>query len=154
MKPTIRNLPREAAEAFVPGPYVACISITQPGEPAHLDRRFVATLRLAFSDWDCDRYGKLPAERMNPALIHYFAEWQAKAIKRFVELAVERDWHLVVHCDAGVSRSGAVVDAILRAFPDHFEDKGWSRFPNNYVRRLILREFGVVPSGLILADES
>lgn len=150
-RPSIRNVNREAAEAFAPGPGVACLSITQPGHPASLSRKFVSLLRLEFYDWDLDRYS-MEAAGGNPANVSFFAEEQAAQIAAYLRLVVEMGWHLVVHCDAGVSRSGAVVDAALRAFPEHFEDKGWPRHGNNYVRRLILRALGAQPVALLQAN--
>lgn len=148
--PWIRNVSREAAEAFRPfaeeDAPVACLSISQPSYPARLNGGFQAVLCLEFSDWDLDRYTR-EAALGNPANCAFFTEEQAEQIAGFLRLVVKHRWHLLVHCDAGVSRSGAVVEAALRAFPGHFIDLGGARHGNNYVRRLILRALGCVPMG-------
>ena len=96
---------RQHAEALVPGPQVAVISITDPGTPeASLAAGFRATLRLAF-------YDAVSADEYLPATLPgMFDLRMARRIGDFV-----RDLHaapdevsLLVHCEHGVSRSAAV----------------------------------------------
>ena len=102
----IRVLSREAAERYEPCGVEVCISISDPDvAPAQLSRAFVAVLRLAFTD-----IVAAPA----PEDVLFAAE-HAGDILRFVELwpDVER---IVVHCNAGVSRSPGVALGLCDAF--------------------------------------
>lgn len=60
---------------------------------------------------------------------------QARALVDILERALHAGHDLVVHCTAGVSRSGAVVEAAVRM---GFEDPGTFRAPNARVLRLLL----------------
>jgi predicted protein tyrosine phosphatase len=99
-------LSREAAERYEPSGVEVCISIGDPGAaPAQLSRAFVAVLRLAFNDIVAD-----PA----PADVLFAAE-HAGDVLRFVKQwpHVER---IIVHCNAGVSRSPGVALGLCDAF--------------------------------------
>ena len=96
---------RELAESLVGNPYMAVISITDPGAPeAKLDPMFRHILRLSFFD-------ALPGDDYLPApMPGLFDHHMAASINRFVE-----DLHhapfvisMMVHCECGVSRSAAV----------------------------------------------
>lgn len=144
------NVCREDAIAYfesnlVPRPInkTVCISITQPGFPAPLGP-FWAIGRFEFADWDVDRYPHMPNGNGNPALSRVFTIQDAADIRAFAML--HRGANFLVHCDAGVSRSAAVAEVLLEAFPE-YADEGGQRSPNNYVRRLLRREFGLIPIG-------
>lgn len=145
----VRNVNREAAEAFDEFDGAnewACISISQPGDPAHLAKGFWAVLRMEFADWDLDRY---PNGSSHPAHAVTFTPEMATRLRRFAEFV--RGSNILVHCDAGVSRSGAVVEVLLEAFPEYTDHGSYLRHGNNYVRRLLRRAFGIVPAGVICA---
>ena len=86
--------------------------------PLRFEKDFQAILQLRFADWeDGDR------EKMDPSQIAFFEARglilepisleQAKHIVNFVEDISQRGFsHLVVHCQAGFSRSPAVAIAI------------------------------------------
>lgn len=115
-------LSREEAERYEPRGKEICISIADPdAEPAQISDRFAAVLRLHFDD---------VIERGEPSDILFCAE-HARAIKSFIQSwpVAER---VVVHCNAGVSRSpgvalglsdlhGWATAALERAHP------GWNR---------------------------
>ena len=96
---------RELAESLAGNPYMAVISITDPGTPdARLDPLFHHVLRLSF-------YDALPADEYLPApMPGLFDHTMAARIGAFV-----RELHaapfaisVMVHCEYGVSRSAAV----------------------------------------------
>ena len=106
---------RELAESLAGTPYMAVISITDPGTPeARLDPLFKHVLRLSFFD-------ALPADEFLPApMPGLFDLSMARQISDFVaELqAAPFELSVMVHCEYGVSRSAAValfVEAISGA---------------------------------------
>ena len=91
-------LSREDAERYEPRGKEVCISISDPeAPPARVSSLFAAVLRLNFDD---------VIERDEPSDI-LFAEDHAREIREFLEAwpSVKR---VVVHCNAGVSRSPGV----------------------------------------------
>jgi len=91
-------LSREEAEAYEPRGKEICISISDPdAPPAEVSSRFAAVLRLNFDD---------VTERGEPSDI-LFAEDHAREIRKFLDSwpMAER---VMVHCNAGVSRSPGV----------------------------------------------
>ncbi|MFN2399509.1 MAG: hypothetical protein ABR543_12845 [Gemmatimonadaceae bacterium] len=99
-------LSREAAERYEPRGVEVGISIGDPlAEPAQLSRAFAAVLRLAFSD--------IVAAPAGEDVL--FAAEHAGDVLRFVEQwpHVER---IVVHCQAGVSRSPGVALGLCDVF--------------------------------------
>ena len=124
-------LSREEAEDYEAHVGEICISISDPdAPPARVSSRFAAVLRLNFDD---------VTERGEPSDI-LFAEDHAREIREFLD-----SWpnarRVVVHCNAGVSRSpgvalglcdvrGWATAALERSHP------GWNRL----VRSVIVRE--------------
>jgi len=96
---------RQLAESLAGNPYMAVISITDPGTPeARLDPAFRHVLRLSFFD-------ALPADEYLPApMPGLFDLALARRIGDFVhELhAAPFEISVMVHCEYGVSRSAAV----------------------------------------------
>ncbi len=96
---------RELAESLAGNPYMAVISITDPGTPeARLDPAFRHVLRLSF-------YDAVPADEFMPAPFPgLFDHHMARQIGDFVgELhAAPFEISMMVHCEYGVSRSAAV----------------------------------------------
>jgi predicted protein tyrosine phosphatase len=121
------------AEAWVqanPAPDNAVlISITDPQRQAAVPSGYLEMLRLQFHDCDPQLAALGPeAAPMRPE--------QAELICAFARK--NRGRNIVVHCAAGVSRSRAVVEAVLRTFPE-YEDRGdESRTPNGHVLRSLL----------------
>lgn len=95
---------RQLAETLAGNPYMAVISITDPGTPAaRLDPLFRHVLRLSFFD-------TVPADEYLPAPPGLFDQTAAHRIDAFVrELhAAPFGISLMVHCEFGLSRSAAV----------------------------------------------
>lgn len=96
---------RELAESLAGNPYMAVISITDPGTPeARLDPLFHHLLRLAF-------YDAQPADEFLPApMPGLFDHRMARQISQFIaELhTAPFEISVMVHCEFGVSRSAAV----------------------------------------------
>ncbi|MEN9481433.1 MAG: hypothetical protein RLZZ298_2828 [Pseudomonadota bacterium] len=96
---------RELAESLAGNPYMAVISITDPGTPeANLDPLFRHVLRLSFFD-------AIPADEFLPApMVGMFDHLMAIQISQFVKELHNApfDISVMVHCEYGVSRSAAV----------------------------------------------
>ena len=91
-------LSREEAELYEPRGKEICISISDPdASPARVSSRFAAVLRLNFDD---------VIERGEPSDI-LFAEDHAREIRKFLD-AWPKAERVMVHCNAGVSRSPGV----------------------------------------------
>lgn len=124
----------------------AIISISTPNidyfylkvEPTD-ENRVVAILNLEFMDADCpgdnDVYG-------NPTTINdLMSDEDAKTVVDFVE--TYKDKRILVHCDAGISRSSAVAAAILKHYTGDDSmifDSRWYN-PNRWVYRKVLEAF-------------
>ena len=96
---------RQLAESLAGNPYMAVISITDPGSPeAKLDPIFRHVLRLSFFD-------ALPGDDYLPApLPGLFNRAMASQINDFVSeiQTAPFEMSVMVHCEQGVSRSAAV----------------------------------------------
>jgi predicted protein tyrosine phosphatase len=91
-------LSREEAELYEPRGKEICISISDPdASPARVSSRFAAVLRLNFND---------VIERGEPSDI-LFAEDHAREIRTFLDSWPKAE-RVMVHCNAGVSRSPGV----------------------------------------------
>ena len=133
LTPTIMN--RFRAEAHQPKPRTVIISITNPGSgDAILADGYAAVHRAKF--WDItapvveDDEEYLP---MTPA--------QAAAMMAFARTALPRADHLVVHCEAGISRSAGSAVALAEIFGLGDADDLARRYPNfnRHVRRALWR---------------
>ncbi|HEV7839886.1 MAG TPA: hypothetical protein VGO75_17575 [Gemmatimonadaceae bacterium] len=91
-------LSREEAEAYEPRGNEICISISDPdASSAQVSPRFAAVLRLNFDD---------VIERGEPSDV-LFAEDHAREIREFLDSWPNAE-RVMVHCNAGVSRSPGV----------------------------------------------
>ncbi len=72
-----------------------------------------------------------------------FTKQQAAKMAAVLVEARDNDLDVIVHCVAGVSRSGAVVEvATMIGFPD----PGTYRIPNATIKTMLMRELGLTPS--------
>lgn len=100
-------LSRERAEAYKPDPGEVCISITSPGgKVAALQPGWADVLRLQFAD-DCWSDAPTRGVGITPADADRAVAFFAK------HLSAPR---VVVHCEAGVSRSVSMADALAWCF--------------------------------------
>ena len=97
------------------------------------------------ADEDCVSYYDKDPAALNPpnGAIIYNSKLAAQ-VSRFARK--HRGKNIVIHCAAGISRSGGIAEALLAAFPE-YEDKGWPRFPNGLVLALTKRALGLIPIG-------
>lgn len=152
-RPWVANRPERELERFpLEDPAgTVLISISAPLVTVGLPNHFVglhAILRLGFHDVDSKHLGaKGPILGCEWPLV-WFSEIQAKEAAEFI--LEHRGKNILVHCAAGVSRSGAFVEAILEAFPEYL-DGGWARHPNGHVKALLKRALGLVPLGAEVA---
>lgn len=71
------------------------------------------------------------------------SNYQAKRIAEIIQKAKEDNVDIFVHCTAGVSRSGAVVEAGLLYGFQLPKDHRYGRIPNKTVYNKIRRELGI-----------
>jgi predicted protein tyrosine phosphatase len=100
---SLQFLSLDEAEAFVPQQSTVAISILSPGRAAaNLHSNIVEVLRLAFHDG-------VPREN-NPPGTTVFSSEDARSVIDFLrrQQADPTARHLLIHCEAGISRSAAV----------------------------------------------
>lgn len=128
--PNITNVSQEAVRVGDHPPAQILIQITDP------DRRFVTPEnhfpeihQYKFADADT---GEVPQEQL-------FTATQARSIVQVLQQAHKQDKDIVVHCVAGVCRSGAVVEvAEMMGFtPEHS-----NRIPNRLVKYTLMKQLG------------
>jgi predicted protein tyrosine phosphatase len=122
MIPEFVVLSREEAERYQPGEREICISIADPdAEPARISGRFTAVLRLHFTD---------VVEQGEPSDVLFSGD-DVRAIREFID-----SWpnaaRVVVHCNAGMSRSPGVALGLsdLRGWPTAKLERshpGWNK---------------------------
>ncbi len=139
--PWVSNIGEGAAEKWAGSSETVVVSITEPGRKANLQKGFAAILRLGFQDYDP---GDAEEPRKVPPTATLFDRRMAAQLARF--LRKHRGKNILIHCAAGISRSGGIIEAVLEAFPE-YEDRGWQRFPNIHVKVLCKRALGLVPLG-------
>ena len=145
--PWIANRDESWASGYVPWPNTVCVSITDPHRVgAKLANGFVDVLRLTFHDYDAPD----ALHCVYPEDVALCTKADADRIAAFARK--HRGKNFLVHCAAGISRSGAVVETLLRAFPE-YEDRGgrkvgWPRCPNALVVKLLRTALGLPPLGL------
>lgn len=86
--------------------------------------------RFEFLDADCE--DNVPEQ-------HKIQTHQAREIMSLLRRALENDTNVVVHCMAGICRSGAVAEVGVAM---GFRDVGRDRIPNLRVKRMLMAELG------------
>lgn len=125
-------LSQQRAEAYLPRPHEAIISITDHGASnADLNAGWHAVLRLSFDDVDPIDSPAEPGED-----VIELQDDQADQIAAFVRDNFQSINTLVVHCKYGQSRSAGVAKAVAKrhglAFPEGYTHA------NNHVYELVL----------------
>lgn len=139
--PKVRFMSRTKAEHYTAKvPYVV-ISITSPGEKlVHLpdSDRLMGVLRLAFTDIEHEIAEYPPAQQTYLRLdkTEVFTEAQAQRILDFIKMSPLTQ-EIVVHCQAGVSRSAGVAVALRDALGYRLALKPCN--PNRLVHRKLIR---------------
>lgn len=114
---------RRNAERLMGDNNVALISITTPPDEPIMPRGgFKDVLHLSFEDDD-----------------EAFTEIQAKEVIHFASDNIGEVKDLIVHCDAGLSRSPGVCEALEVVFNERVRLMARTAFPNIHVKATILR---------------
>jgi predicted protein tyrosine phosphatase len=125
------------------------IVITTPGYRRIMPSCKKTTLRLFFHDLEPDKIRKTVLFAKDPAkgqetIDGCFSEQHAHDIVRFVG-ATDKDETIIVNCEAGVSRSPAVVMALWKAQGEEIESVYRKAHPNIHVANTLGRVLGVGP---------
>ena len=127
----------EAAVKLEPKPGVAMISITNPGDVAPLRPGWCPLLRVALADAGYDESAIASHGRMWPLSSKGFPEKRhALQIHRFLDELPPNIELLVVHCGAGISRSGAVAKYAAERYGQPFVPAAEGE-PNETLYRLL-----------------
>ena len=125
-KPFIENCSYDdvcKAWHYYPGPNAAIIQIVDPDMDHPIPKwHFQNSLKEKFLDLDED----------HPMAIQFD---QAERIAKFLKQCLEKRQNVIVHCVAGVCRSGAVVDVGVSI---GFRDTEKVRIPNILVKQKIM----------------
>ena len=131
---------RTEIEEFKPPKNSVLISITDPESEVvniNMDDGWEAIAHLQFWDTsptkpDRDRFPGL-ASMMPPA-----ESWQIMMIRTFIQ--ENQDRNIFVHCEAGISRSAAVREYLIRRGWEYWDTNGFRVvYPNNYILRSLER---------------
>lgn len=112
-----------------PGERAMLIQIGDPGDPYLPEPALAFTERHQFTFKDV-------SDDSQKADTHGISNTQAFEIVQLLRRAIEQRMNVVVHCAAGYSRSGAVVEAGLAM---GFEQSHPMRSPSPRVKRMLLR---------------
>lgn len=131
--PRIWQVSRATAEALIPGPRDTVVVSITDSRDAELHPGWTDVIRLRF-------YDIAEPIRSSPQYNPITAP-QATLIARFVKKHRGKD--IVVHCEAGISRSGAIVTVILEAFPEYIDSGTYNAYinarrPNPRVKEFVL----------------
>lgn len=116
-----------------PGPNSMLIQITDPASwvptPKH---KFKEQYHFEFLDIDDDD------DPIDPKM--FISEEQSKELVKLLKHALKNDMNIIVHCFAGICRSGAVVEVASHIGFDPIDK---FRSPNTRVMRLMMSELGI-----------
>lgn len=140
---------QEVAENCTWGGEHVHIIITTPGSRRIMPSCKKTALRVFFQDLVPDQIRKTKAFENDPKrgqelIDGCFTEQHAHDIARFVG-ATDEDETIIVNCEAGVSRSPAVVLAFWRLQGEDIESVYRKAHPNIYVANMLGRVLGVGP---------
>lgn len=114
---------------FDPGPNSVLISIVDPAGWRPTPKfPFQKVFNFEFFDFeDEDIENGFPLES-------FISKEQAEELVKILKEALDNDSNVIVHCQAGVCRSGAVVEVAVSM---GFQDSGNFRLPNTRVQRMM-----------------
>lgn len=122
----IKNIPRRYVEQMTSvEPNTVLISINDPGQfPAETQAHFVDRLTLHFLDLEEDHEFAITPD-------------QANEVAHFLCKSYSAGYNVLVHCNAGVCRSGAVAQCGAAI---GYELEAEQMSPNLLVKRLVMKE--------------
>ena len=131
------------AQHFDPGPNSMLISIVDPDmEFPGVPFPFGEIHRFKFLDIEEDGFTNLGDGSWTDMSDFSITDIQAQKIVELLKRAFEKRMNLVVHCHAGVCRSGAVAEvAVIMGF----KDTKRFRSPNLLVKKKLLKFLGFHP---------
>ena len=97
------------------------------------DRIFKEIHKFEFSDVE---------RETDVAWEHRMSPEQAQEIAKILTSALANEYDVIVHCVAGLCRSGAVAEVGVMM---GFEDTGVYRQPNVHVKTALMRTLGMIP---------
>lgn len=132
MLKSVHFIPLNLAEKLEGRPDVIVISIHDRHFRPNLRSGFRDVLHLDFDDYDSERDGLDPAQDT-------FTPEQAESLKSWLEpyLRADRDFTLLVHCHAGISRSAAVAWWAHKAHGVELATEFPVWYLNNHVLRVL-----------------
>jgi len=113
-------------------------------EPLEFLASRIDVLKLQFDDWNAEQRILIEKEYTHSAKANntiYFDETHAKSIVEFVRKHISAITLIVAQCDAGISRSAAVIAALSKCINGDDEYYFKHYLPNSLVYSLILKEW-------------
>jgi len=135
---------RQSAEQFNSNEPYIMISITSPYSPEAKikEKNLLNILRLSFHDWDAkDKELIEQKDTLESKRMIYFNREMAREVLLFVMCYIKTVNLIVVHCEAGISRSAGVARAIAKCFCG--DDSYYFKYylPNMLVYDTIVKEW-------------
>ncbi len=120
---SVTYISEATATRLQPLPGAAMISITNPGDVAPLQAGWEQILRICVADASYDEFTIKSYGRMWFMSSHGFpTKEHALAIRSFMDRLPPNIETLIIHCGAGISRSGAVAKYAAERFGTHFPE--------------------------------
>jgi predicted protein tyrosine phosphatase len=141
--PKIQNISKAAAKSgshFFTGDNSILIQIVDPATEFPVPaQKFQEIHQFEFLDVEDDGVTNFGDGRMVDMSEFAITKDQAKQLVQILQSAKERDMNVVVHCHAGICRSGAVVEVGVMM---GFDDPKVFRSPNLLVKHEMMRALG------------
>jgi predicted protein tyrosine phosphatase len=136
----VQFFPRQVIEGMPHGdPRTALISITDPGDPARLPEGWAAVLRLEFDDV-APPFPVLIRDGNHHRDIAPFDASMAAQVLEFVGAVPQDVNRVIVHCNAGISRSAAVARFLADYYGYRLHDK--AEWANRHVLSVLYKAAG------------
>ena len=136
----VQFFPRQVIEGMPYGdPRTALISITDPGDPARLPEGWAGVLRLEFDDI-VPPFPILIRDGNQHRDLIPFNESMGTQVLEFVGAVPPDVNRVIVHCNAGISRSAAVARFLADYYGYHLHNK--AEWANRYVLSVLYKAAG------------